>query len=1210
MNTNEKTTMKLWHSPAAFVAAGHGQDIAAALERPASSPECELPPRLELKVTSGGGADILMTPSDSFEASGRKFEIYSAHIPAAAVVPGKLEYTVSGGGCRVDCSVEAVELPALPPVIITEVYGRPKSPAVTAYLELYNPGKEDVDLSDWDLILTSEKTEPSRYPLALAPGEAVLHGGELAVWWPLLSGNFGVGAAKRDYVTAEDFCREMNAMYTPPVPEPTPETVRVIPVAYTVREADGTLIKKYDLPALPHEYHPWTFSLVPHGGEAAEAVYSLTYNTIWGNWDTPVRRSSDWTVDLRRPSVAVNVSHNAAPTPGGFSRGQAAFDADASPAVLLPLGPDDAIYLGDGKHEITFAAVPTEACHPVASAWVTVIASDGTVLRLDAEEGDDGLYRAALPYSLTERLATLEYSIHATDGSREVTLAGLRSSVYDNAGPRVCTIHPTEKYAYDISDGTPVWAEFYDISGVRLSECRLEVDGRDLTRRAEWSGEGVRYTPSVPFAVGEHELRLVLCDMLGNHTVKKVHFSVSDMSDLFAYRGEVHSHTGDSDGVGTPADAYTYARDVGHADYFAVTDHSHYISEGTATAAKLRETADRFDDPGKFAALFGYEMTWNMMCGYWGHMNVIGSGDVENRIYTTTLPALYDKLEKDPDAVAMFNHPGYPWGDFDEYAYRTDAADEKVCLTEIRDASYDREYAMGLAAGWHATPVSNEDNHSATWTTARQAIGFVLAPALTRDNIMDAFRARRTYTASEPTLKIKYRVNGKWLGSKLNNPEKLDFDISISTEDARGIGKIEIVAEDNIVVAARNAGALKQFDWKLTLAPDFDYYYLRITAQGQYSVTAPVWVENRCALTLGGIETGASYNPERGTAARLRITNAGESAAKDIRVDFYLSRTTGFDLRDEVPYATVHCGKLAAGQTVRVSRSFPELAVLHRISAVVSAEIDGKHVVATATTLISPVTIAEILPYSMPLERDGVKTDDPFPYVVLYNSSSRAQDLSGATLRLWSQTGKAPSEDRTWKFPAGTVIKPRSVMMVWVRYENPGENPELTVADLNERYGTSFAEGEDLVICSKHILSRSVYGRRLELVTDEVISRAHWNYAAAFDGDAHRGRARRYAKRPGLCPTAAPLGLFDPAPGTLDDEQKRDEFSTAPTKNENRQRRRDEKTDAKRAARRERLSVTDGEAAAMAAASAAAVGGIAALVGIIGGKKKKGRKNI
>lgn len=1198
MNTNEKTSMRLWHSPAAFAAVGHGQDIAVALEHSAMSPECELPARLELDVSGSG--TILMTPCDSFEAAGRKFEIYSAHIPAAAVLPGKLEYTVSGGGCRASYSVETTELPALPPLIITELFLRPKSPAVTSYIEFYNPGKADVDLFDWELILTSDSTEPVRYPLAQAPGESVIPAGELAVWWPLFRSNFGVGAAGRDYSAPADLCRELGAMYTPPVPAPTPESVKIITAAYAVRDGEtGAIVKKCDLPELPHEYNPWTLSLVPRDGELSAAVYSLTYNTEWGNWDTPVRRSSDWTVDLRHPSVAVNVSHNALPTPGGFSAGQAAFDADAALPVILPLAPTDAVYLGDAKHEAVFAAVPTEACRQIADAWVMLGGA-----RLAAHVGTDGLYRAEIPYELIERTGMLEYSIHVTDGSREVALCGLRSAVYDNAGPRIISVHPTEKYAYDVSRGTPVSAAFYDISGVRLTECRLEVDGSDLTRRAEWSGESVKYIPATPFSVGEHEMKLVLCDMLGNHTVKKIRFSVSDMSDLNTYRGEVHSHTGDSDGVGTPADAYTYARNVGHADYFAVTDHSHYIPEGPACADELRKTADRFDDPGKFAALFGYEMTWNMKCGYWGHMNVLGSRDVENRIFDTTLPALYGKLEEDPGAVAMFNHPGYPWGDFDEYAFRTDGADEKVCLTEIRDASYDREYAMGLAAGWHATPVSNEDNHSATWTTARQAIGFVLAPALTRENIMEAFRARRTYTASEPTLRIKYRVNGKWLGSRLTAPEKLDFDISVSTEDARGIGKIEVVAEDNIVVAVRNAGALKSFEWHPTLAPDFDYYYLRITAPGQYSVTAPVWIEKRGELTLSGIETGASYNTERGTAARLRITNSGASAAGNVRVDFYITRTTGFDIRDEAPYATVHCGKLAAGKTMRVSRSFPELAVLHRLTAVVTADVAGKgRVCSTVSTVISPVTIAEILPYSMPLERDGVTTDDPFPYIVLYNSSSRAQELGGTTLRLWSQTGKAPSEDRTWKFPAGTVIKPRSVMTVWVRYENS----DLTVSDFNERYGTSFTEGDDLVICGKHILSRSVYGRRLELVTDEVISRAHWNYALAFDGEAHRGCARRYAKRPGLCPTTSPLGLAEPAPGTLGDEQRRDEFSTAPTVKENKQRRKDEKSDAKRAARRERLSVTDGEAAALAAASAAAAGGFAALVGIIGSKKNRRR---
>lgn len=1200
MNTNEKSTMRLWHSPAAFAVPGHGHDIAVALEHSAMSPECELPARLELSTAAGGV--ILMTPSDSFEASGRKFEIYSAHIPAASVTPGKLEYTVSGGGCRAAFSVDVCELQKLPPLIITELFLRPKSPAVTSYIEFYNPGKGDVDLYDWELIMTSAVSEPVRYPLALAAGESVLHAGELGVWWPLFRCNFGVGAAKRDYSTPEDLCSTLNAMHTPPANAPTPETVKIFTAKYTARDENGAIVKICDLPELSHEYNECTFSLVPRGGELSAAVYSLTYNTQWGDWDTPVRRSSDWTVDLRRPAVALNVSHNSLPTPGVFSRGQAAFDADAQLPVILPLSPSDAVYLGDASHEILFAVVPTEACRPVADAWVML----GDV-RLAAHMEDDGLYHAELPYELIERTATLEYSLHATDGTREVALNGISAVVYDNSGPRILSIHPTEKYAYDVTCGTPISAEFYDVSGVRLSECRLEVDGCDLTRRAEWSGSSLSYLPSKPFDVGEHEMRLTLCDMLGNHTVKKIRFSVSDMSELFAYRGEVHSHTGDSDGVGTPGDAYTYARDVGHADYFAVTDHSHYIPATAAGVVALKKTADKFDDPGKFAALFGYEMTWNMKCGYWGHLNVLGCREIENRIFDTTLPALYAKLENDPGAVAMFNHPGYPWGDFDEYAFRTDGADEKVCLTEIRDASYDREYAMGLAAGWHATPVSNEDNHSANWTTARQAIGFVLAPALTRENIMEAFRARRTYTASEPTLKIKYRVNGKWLGSRLIAPEKLDFDISISTEDARGIGRIEIVAEDNIVVASRNAGALKKFEWHPTLEPDFDYYYLRITAAGQYSVTAPVWVEKRGELTLGGIETGASYNTERGTAARLRITNSGAAAAKNVRVDFYISRTAGFDIRDEAPYATVHCGKLAAGRTMRVSRSFPELAVLHRLTAIVTADVAGQgKVCSTVSTIISPVTITEILPHSMPLDRGCVVTDDPFPYVVLYNSSALAQNLGGVTLRLWSQTGKAPAEDRTWKFPDGTVIKPRSVMVVWVRYENP----ELTVADFNERYGTSFTEGEDLVICGKHILSRSIYGRRLELVTDEVVCRAHWNYGLACDGDAHRGSARRYVKRPGLCPTVSPLGFFEPAPGTLDDEQRKNEFSTAPTGKEDRQRRKDEKKDAKSAARRERLSVTDGEAAALAAASAAAVGGIAAIVGLIGGKnsRKKGDK--
>ena len=42
MNINDRSGLVLLHSPAAFAPAGHGHDIAAAIERPQSCPECGL----------------------------------------------------------------------------------------------------------------------------------------------------------------------------------------------------------------------------------------------------------------------------------------------------------------------------------------------------------------------------------------------------------------------------------------------------------------------------------------------------------------------------------------------------------------------------------------------------------------------------------------------------------------------------------------------------------------------------------------------------------------------------------------------------------------------------------------------------------------------------------------------------------------------------------------------------------------------------------------------------------------------------------------------------------------------------------------------------------------------------------------------------------------------------------------------------------------
>jgi hypothetical protein len=45
--------------------------------------------------------------------------------------------------------------------------------------------------------------------------------------------------------------------------------------------------------------------------------------------------------------------------------------------------------------------------------------------------------------------------------------------------------------------------------------------------------------------------------------------------------GSLHSHTSYSDGMGTPADAFTRARDVGKMDFLAVTEHNHKDADGS-----------------------------------------------------------------------------------------------------------------------------------------------------------------------------------------------------------------------------------------------------------------------------------------------------------------------------------------------------------------------------------------------------------------------------------------------------------------------------------------------------------------------------------------------------------------------------------------------------------------------------------------------------
>lgn len=65
--------------------------------------------------------------------------------------------------------------------------------------------------------------------------------------------------------------------------------------------------------------------------------------------------------------------------------------------------------------------------------------------------------------------------------------------------------------------------------------------------------------------------------------------SAQDSAEPYrVYFGSLHAHTRYSDGSGTPAEAFTYARDTGKLDFMAVTEHNHKGAEaGPRNAARV-----------------------------------------------------------------------------------------------------------------------------------------------------------------------------------------------------------------------------------------------------------------------------------------------------------------------------------------------------------------------------------------------------------------------------------------------------------------------------------------------------------------------------------------------------------------------------------------------------------------------------------------------
>jgi hypothetical protein len=346
--------------------------------------------------------------------------------------------------------------------------------------------------------------------------------------------------------------------------------------------------------------------------------------------------------------------------------------------------------------------------------------------------------------------------------------------------------------------------------------------------------------------------------------------------EMNTYFGTTHTHTGADNDHGadssTADDVFAIAKSAGF-NFVILTEHSGPTgpADGPAFYADAQARAAYHSD-NTFIGLAGYEYSDNGGDGDSdsGHMTGWGTEEFVN----ATAPgmnfnAFYNLLianQNVPRPVfAGFNHP-IPIGhtasipslltpERRELVVMSETSN-KVAYNATEEAEYYNGFVAELDRGWRVAPTCGLDVHGLSGllqvetTTKKPCRTGLLATSLSKETLVDAFKQRRIYSTRDTNMKLSYKVNGAWMGSKVGTPTEAVFNITVSDPDTTTpsdkIKKIEVIGNGGTVLASQAFDA-HSVSWQPTVAVGSNgYMFIRVfngERSAHTSVAAPVWFE-------------------------------------------------------------------------------------------------------------------------------------------------------------------------------------------------------------------------------------------------------------------------------------------------------------------------------------------------------------------------------
>jgi hypothetical protein len=320
--------------------------------------------------------------------------------------------------------------------------------------------------------------------------------------------------------------------------------------------------------------------------------------------------------------------------------------------------------------------------------------------------------------------------------------------------------------------------------------------------------------------------------------------------------GDLHGHSGLSDGTGSPREYLQYARDVAGLDVVALTDHDHWgmtaLSRHPELWQEIRRETELSHQPGRFVTLLGYEWTsW-----IYGHRHVLYFSD-EGEVLSAVDPRyehprqLWEALHGKSALTFAHHSAGGPiatdWRIAPDPSLEpvteiasvhgsSEATDSPGLIYDAVPGSFARD---ALDLGYRLGFIGSGDGHDghpglAHLAAPQGGLAALVTEDLSRQGVLEALRSRRVYATNGPRILLRVELGGQPMGSTLEvsslSQEGVSLEGSVASPSA--VAVIEIVHNGEIRSSIRGNGSAElDFRYQVTGLSSGDYVYVRVVQE-------------------------------------------------------------------------------------------------------------------------------------------------------------------------------------------------------------------------------------------------------------------------------------------------------------------------------------------------------------------------------------------